>query len=306
LTDSETFTETFEKLPIRVRQIAKIIECACGCGLKLLDRDKYGNQRQRIYGHCHTGFRKYEKHLIYCKCGCERKLWDTDKKGRLREYLKGHSSRRDKTEGWKVGKFKHEGYWCIFKPDHHYANKNGYVYEHRLIYEEYYKVCLLPTAEIHHRDGNGLNNDINNLILTSKPEHRNKYHRKDWHVTCRCGSRNVRGAGVIRNKYVFKCEDCEVTFRIPIIDLQIMIHEYKLGLRKEIKALHHGTEHATELARLRKLSQCRRCYACDITSNEHWALNRGTNFVLCDNCYHRYICYKPVNYRRLKQPNPQF
>ena len=34
---------------------------------------------------------------------------------------------------------------------------------HRLIYEDYYKVTLLPWTHIHHIDGNKLNNDISNL-----------------------------------------------------------------------------------------------------------------------------------------------
>lgn len=42
---------------------------------------------------------------------------------------------------------------------------------HRLIYEDYHKICLLPSVHIHHIDGNKQNNDINNLIMMSKSDH---------------------------------------------------------------------------------------------------------------------------------------
>ena len=42
---------------------------------------------------------------------------------------------------------------------------------HRLIYEKFYKVCLLPKTIIHHIDGNKLNNCILNLEMISWGEH---------------------------------------------------------------------------------------------------------------------------------------
>lgn len=48
---------------------------------------------------------------------------------------------------------------------------------HRLIYEDYHKVTLLPNGVIHHIDGNKLNNSIDNLTLMSASEH-NSQHQK--------------------------------------------------------------------------------------------------------------------------------
>ena len=42
---------------------------------------------------------------------------------------------------------------------------------HRLIFEDYYRCCLLPNTVIHHKDSNKLNNKIENLELMSKTEH---------------------------------------------------------------------------------------------------------------------------------------
>lgn len=49
---------------------------------------------------------------------------------------------------------------------------------HRLVYEKYHKLSLLSSAIIHHKDGNKLNNDIDNLEMISKSEH-NKIHHKN-------------------------------------------------------------------------------------------------------------------------------
>ena len=46
---------------------------------------------------------------------------------------------------------------------------------HRLIYEDYHKVTLLPTTDIHHIDGDKLNNDIENLEAISHAEHSRRH-----------------------------------------------------------------------------------------------------------------------------------
>ena len=53
----------------------------------------------------------------------------------------------------------------------------GLVPEHRYVFEQYYKCCLLKTAIIHHIDGNGHNNDISNLQLTDRKNHKKLPHK---------------------------------------------------------------------------------------------------------------------------------
>lgn len=48
--------------------------------------------------------------------------------------------------------------------NHPYSN-NGYVCEHRLKMEKKIGRYLQPGEEVHHIDGNKLNNNLNNLIL---------------------------------------------------------------------------------------------------------------------------------------------
>lgn len=46
---------------------------------------------------------------------------------------------------------------------------------HRLIYEKYYGVTLLSDTDIHHIDGNKLNNDIHNLEALLHSEHSKRH-----------------------------------------------------------------------------------------------------------------------------------
>lgn len=69
----------------------------------------------------------------------------------------------------KYGKAKvnSKGYYHIIsKKENNFGKKL-----HRLIYEDYYKISLLPSTDIHHKDGNKLNNSIDNLEAISHGEH---------------------------------------------------------------------------------------------------------------------------------------
>lgn len=65
---------------------------------------------------------------------------------------------------------KFQGYYC-------YRTKNGrYVYLHREVYEMHYGP--IPSGYIvHHKDGNKLNNSIENLELLSRAEHASVHHK---------------------------------------------------------------------------------------------------------------------------------
>jgi len=48
--------------------------------------------------------------------------------------------------------------------------------QHRYVMEQHLKRKLLKNEHVHHKDGNGLNNDINNLELLTNSEHQ----KKEW------------------------------------------------------------------------------------------------------------------------------
>jgi|SRR5687768_12156885 len=122
---------------------------------------------------------------IPCACGfCGEYLPKYDNNGRIRKYINGHNS-------FKTLRCKSTaGYILIYKPDHPKCNKDGYIFEHRLVWEQHHNVCLLPHIEIHHINDKHYDNRIENLEALTKREHRIK-HRKDFknRICLLCGTR---------------------------------------------------------------------------------------------------------------------
>lgn len=93
---------------------------------------------------------------------------------------------------WRGGKSFNNGYKVI-------KGKHGYELEHRLIMENHLGRKLQKKEVVHHKDGNVLNNNIDNLELMSKVEH-DRYHTILRHKKEECfgkqqstgGSKNSR------------------------------------------------------------------------------------------------------------------
>lgn len=97
--------------------------------------------------------------LIECQCdahcGLIRSL--RDNQGTLRTHIKGHNTlgrklaKGPKSNGWKGGRIQDpRGYIHIYTPDHPNADKQGYMLEHRFVYEKSFKCCLLNWVVVHH------------------------------------------------------------------------------------------------------------------------------------------------------------
>jgi hypothetical protein len=108
--------------------------------------------------------------LISCACGCGEQMTRYHK-GRERRYKHRHSPKAEQHYHWKGGVRISIGYIYLWKPDHHFADVDGYVREHRLVYEEYHKCCLLRWAIIHHINEDTKDNRIENLQVVSNREH---------------------------------------------------------------------------------------------------------------------------------------
>lgn len=122
--------------------------------------------------------------LGYCRCGCSTEIQIKNASHNfLKIYHKGHHRRGadfgyitgQNNKWYKTGIRYRHNYRYILMPDYFSAQKDGYVVEHIYVYQEYYKVCILPWTEIHHKDPvreGWCNNMIWNLLLLSKSEHR--------------------------------------------------------------------------------------------------------------------------------------
>lgn len=79
---------------------------------------------------------------------------------------------------WKGGLRKHGAYLLALCPNHPYADNKGYVPQHRLVMEAHIGRPLLPTEVIHHINGIGSDNRIENLMLFPGRGSHTNYHKK--------------------------------------------------------------------------------------------------------------------------------
>jgi hypothetical protein len=119
-----------------------------------------------------------------------------------------------KNSRWKGGiKYHAYGYRLIASPNHPNKDKQGYVREHRLVMEGVLGRLLLPTEDIHHKDGNKLNNTPDNLELFSgRREHLIARHRnggmKTWFQKGQPSLNPKNGKDI-------SCQVCSTMFYVP-------------------------------------------------------------------------------------------
>ena len=145
-------------------------QCACGCGIEIPDYRNDG--KPRLYKNGHGGH-KYEKGHPFGK-----RFKKGERANPEGEFKRNHTlNKLNKHYAWNGGKYITVGGYIKVKcPDHPCCDRDGYVLEHRLVWEQHNKAILLPYADVHHIDKNKINNDINNLQAMIHNQHMKLHH----------------------------------------------------------------------------------------------------------------------------------
>lgn len=188
-----------------------------------------------------------------------------------------YGKRGKENPNWKSDeKINTYGYRLIRCVEHPFANSDGFVFEHRLIAEQYLLTddnsiiingirYLNPEFHVHHIDKNPLNNDPKNLQIVTKQEHA-QMHGKEK-----------------QNKVMLICEYCHKEYEV-IKSREKTSKFCSQGCRTRFREEHktgqditcpvcHTTFYTTDTNRTCCSVKCSGIYN-----------NRGTTIVPCSNC----------------------
>lgn len=137
---------------------------------------------------CGSDFQTYRSKILlgrgkYCSKECSMKITNQifSKNGENSRFKKGQIPTNK--VGFTLTRARKDGkcYRLIYKPEHPACSKRGYVREHRLVMEESINRYLSANEIVHHKNGDTLDNRIENLQLMTGEEHRREHLKDNVH-----------------------------------------------------------------------------------------------------------------------------
>lgn len=126
-----------------------------------------------------------------CLCGCGRqtglaRITSYDRgqlAGHPVRYVRGHAPkpRGEQHHLWKGGRIFWRGYVLLYMPNDPRANGKGYIFEHRIVWEDANGRPLRPDEDVHHINGIKNDNRPDNLVALTRSNHM-KSHGLGKHV----------------------------------------------------------------------------------------------------------------------------
>lgn len=131
-------------------------------------------------------------HLLTCSRECDREIRKAKMSGEGNHQYGLRGSLNPSFKGFEITKKNHN---CVevrvYYPQHPFADKVGRVLKHRLVVEEHSHLfdakyfvsvdgylALKQDYEVHHIDGNHSNNNVDNLQILTKSEHRTLHNKQ--------------------------------------------------------------------------------------------------------------------------------
>ena len=161
-----------------------------------------------------------------CSKQCSNKLKESYYKG---ENNTNYKNRGNNSPLFKGEKIKKDGYIFIYMPNHPLANADGRIREHRYLAEKYLAkeehlvlfngvYVLNPNLDVHHKDMNKENNNIDNLEILTRSEHalfHQDYKHREHSVikTCKNCEKNYIVIKSREHSSCFCCQECTDIYR---------------------------------------------------------------------------------------------